>query len=121
MNDRLTRCFKQVMIAQGLLGFFVALLCWLFSSEVMALSVAFGASIALFNTALSKRSVRKSSELAYSSLGASMVPIYVGWLQRLLIFCVAIVLGLNTFGLLPIGFVGGFAISQIGYFACKMK
>ena len=87
----------------------------------MALSVLFGTLIAIVNTALSKRGVRKSSEIAYQSPGASMAPIVVSWLQRLVLFCVSIVAGLKLFALLPIGFVGGFALSQLGYLACEMK
>ncbi len=87
----------------------------------MALSVVFGALVAFANTYLSKRSVQKSSELAYHQDSLGMTPLVFGWLQRLFLFCAAIIIGVKSLALLPLGIVVGFAITQLGYLACKMQ
>ncbi|MEE9448188.1 MAG: ATP synthase subunit I [Arenicellales bacterium] len=85
------------------------------------LAAAFGASLAMMNTFLSKRSIRRASELAYTKPDASMLPVYSGFVQRLVLFACGFFIGVSILALLPLPLLLGFILSQFGYLACSMK
>ncbi len=121
MIDRLSRCFRQVVAAQSIIWLLASLIALIFFGALMARSTAFGGAIAIINTWLAWRSVKKSSELAYQQNDLGMLPLLSGWVQRLILFAASLTIGVVQFGLLPLGMVTGFVLTQIGYLACRDK
>ncbi len=121
MSDTLSRCFKQVVIAQLSLLFAGVLIAGLLYSREVAYAFALGAGLAMFNTILARRSIQRSSELAYKQPDASMLPVFSGLIQRLILFAAGFSGGVVILNLLPLPILIGFAITQIGYLACKMR
>ena len=121
MSDRMSRCFKQVILAQ--LGWLVVstLLVSLIFSLAHGIAIAFGAGLAIVNTVLSRRSILRASELAYTQPDAAMLPVFSGLLQRLAVFAAGFAGGVLLWGLLPLPILIGFALAQLGYLACKMS
>ena len=121
MSDRLSRCFKQVILAQLLIlgvSFAVGLI---FFGLNDGIAVALGASLALINTLLSKRSIQRSSALAYQKPDMSMLPIFSGLIQRLIVFAAGFASGVVLFSLAALPILIGFGLTQTGYLACKMR
>ncbi len=121
MPDLLSRCFKQVVIAQAGLLIASAIFTGLLSGMYEGVSIAFGAGLAMFNTILARRSISRSSELAYRQPDASMLPVFSGLIQRLIVFAGGFSAGVILLDLQPLPIVIGFALAQFGYLACKMR
>jgi len=121
MSDSLSRCFKQVVIAQAVLLFAGALIAAVVFGRIEAYAFMVGAVLSMLNTLLARRSIRRSSELAYRQPDASMLPVFSGLLQRLILFAAGFSGGVLMLGLPPLLILAGFAITQIGYLACKMR
>jgi len=119
MSGKLSGCFKQVMQAQLGLLFAGALVAGLIFSVNHGLASAFGASLAIFNTILARRSVQKASELAYTQPDVVMLPVFSGLVQRLIVFAAGFSGGVLLWGLLPLPMLAGFALTQLGYLACR--
>lgn len=119
MIDRLSRCFKQVLIAQLIILVLGALCSAVFLNMGFALAIAYGASLALLNTVLSKRSIQRAGELAYQQPDLSMMPVFTGLVQRIVLFAAGFASGVVLLGLLPIPVLIGFGLAQTGYLACK--
>ncbi len=119
MSGKLSGCFKQVMLAQlGLLLVSALVLSLVFSLN-HGLASAFGASLAMFNTILARRSIVKASELAYTQPDVVMLPVFSGLVQRLIVFAAGFAGGVLLWGLLPLPILAGFALTQFGYLACR--
>ena len=121
MSDSLSRCFKQVVIAQVGVLIASAGFSGLFYGLDAGASIAFGAALAMFNTILARRSILRSSELAYRQPDASMLPVFSGLIQRLIVFAGGFSTGVIVLSLQPLSIVIGFALAQFGYLACKMR
>lgn len=121
MTDSLSRCFKQVVIAQLGLLIVGALFAGVFYGAVEGFSIMLGAGLALFNAILARRSIVRSSELAYRQPDASMLPVFSGLIQRLLVFAAGFSGGVIMLSLSPLPIVVGFALAQFGYLACRMR
>lgn len=121
MPDLLSRCFKQVVMAQSGLLIVSAVLAGLFYGLQEGVSIAFGAGLAMFNTILARRSILRSSELAYRQPDASMLPVFSGLIQRLIVFAGGFSAGVMILSLQPLPIIIGFALAQFGYLACKMR
>lgn len=119
MSDKLAGCFKQVMLAQAGLLFVSALVLSLVFSLNHGLASAFGASLAMFNTMIARRSIVRASELAYTQPDVVMLPVFSGLVQRLLVFAAGFAVGVLVWGLLPLPMLAGFALTQFGYLACR--
>ena len=119
MSGKLSGCFKQVMLAQLGLLFVSALVSSLVFSLNHGLASAFGASLAMFNTILARRSIVKASELAYTQPDVVMLPVFSGLVQRLIVFAAGFAGGVLLWGLLPLPILAGFALTQFGYLACR--
>ena len=119
MSDKLSSCFKQVMLAQAGLLFVSALVLSLVFSLNHGLASAFGASLAMFNTMIARRSIVRASELAYTQPDVVMLPVFSGLVQRLLVFAAGFAVGALVWGLLPLPMLAGFALTQFGYLACR--
>lgn len=120
-SDSLSRCFKQVVIAQFGLLVLGALCAGLFYGLVEGGSIVLGAGLAMLNTVLARRSILRSSELAYRRPDASMAPVFSGLVQRLIVFAAGFSGGVILMSLSPLPIVFGFALAQLGYLACKMR
>ena len=121
MPDSLSRCFKQVVIAQAGLLIVSAIFTGLFYGLYEGISIVFGAGLAMFNTILARRSILRSSELAYRQPDASMLPVFSGLIQRLIVFAGGFSAGVIILSLSPLPIVIGFALAQFGYLACRMR
>ena len=121
MSDSLIRCFKQVVVAQLLLAVSCAVIVMLWFSLEHGYSILFGATLALANTLISKRSMQKAGEIAYKQPDLSMLPVYFGLMQRLIVFSAGFAVGVVGLGLMPLPVIAGFAVLQLGYLACKMR
>ena len=119
-NDKLARCFRQVVSAQVVLACLAISVVWLSVGSVAALSSLLGSVLALSNTWITQRSIQKSSELAYASPDMSMLPVFSGLIQRLVLFSAGMLVGILVFHLLPLYILTGFIVLQLGYLACKM-
>lgn len=121
MPDRMSSCFKQVILAQS--GWLITgtLLASLVFSLDHGLATALGAALAIFNTILSRRSILRASELAYTQPEVGMLPVFSGLAQRLIVFAAGFAGGVLLWGLLPLPILIGFALAQLGYLACKMS
>ena len=119
-NDKLARCFRQVVSAQVVLACLAISVVWLLVGSVAALSSLLGSVLALSNTWITQRSIQKSSELAYASPDMSMLPVFSGLIQRLVLFSAGMLVGILVFHLLPLYILTGFIVLQLGYLACKM-
>ncbi len=119
--DQLSRCFRQVVFAQFLLAAVGVLIATVVFDKSHGLALAYGAALALINTLLSKRSIQRASRLAYQQVELSMVPVFTGLIQRLAVFAGGFSAGIMLMGLLPLPILIGFALTQLGYLACKMR
>lgn len=119
MPDKLSGCFKQVMQAQVGMLLTGTLLAGLMFSLNHGLAVAFGASLAIFNTILARRSIQRASALAYTQPEVVMLPVFSGLVQRLIVFAAGFAVGVLYWGLLPLPLLVGFALTQFGYLACR--
>jgi hypothetical protein len=119
MSDHLSRCFVQVLKAQTGLMLAGSLFAGVVMSWHHGAALAFGASLAIFNTILSRRSILRASDLAYTQPEVGMLPIFSGLIQRLLVFAGGFVSGILLWGLLPLPLMIGFALAQAGYLACR--
>lgn len=121
MSDRLSQCFKQVVLAQLLIsGSSFAVVAIFFDLDHGA-AVVLGASLAIVNTLLSRRSIQRASELAYQKPDMSMLPIFSGLIQRLMVFAAGFAAGVVWLSLAPLPILIGFILAQFGYLACKMQ
>ncbi len=116
--DHLTRCYRRIVVAQLGLAVLVIVLSAVFSGIFAAMSCGFGSLLALVNTWVARRSVRKSSDLAYASPELGMLPLFSGLIQRLLLFALGVVFGVTVLHLLPLYLLIGFIVLQVGYLAC---
>jgi len=121
MSDQLSRCFKQVMRAQLSLAIVLLVVALLFYGRVTGASVLLGAVLAIANTLLSRRSIQRASVLAYKRPDASMLPVFSGLIQRLMMFAAGFSGGVLILNLSPLPILIGFALTQTGYLACKMR
>ena len=121
MPDSLSRCFKRVVIIQSGLLIASSIFAGLFYGLVEGISIAFGAGLAMFNTILARRSILRSSELAYRQPDASMLPGFSGLIQRLIVFAGGFSAGVIMLSLQPLPIITGFALAQFGYLASKMR
>jgi hypothetical protein len=119
MSGKLSGCFKQVMQAQVAILLVSAAMAGLVFSLNHGLSAAFGASLAIFNTILARRSIQRASALAYTQPEVVMLPVFSGLLQRLTVFAAGFAAGVLLWGLLPLSILAGFALTQLGYLACR--
>ena len=121
MPDSLSRCFRQVVLTQlGILVVSVSTIGIVFGLN-SGFSILLGASLAMLNTLLARRSILRSSELAYQQPDASMLPVFSGLLQRLIVFAAGFSGGVVILSLSPLPIVVGFGLAQLGYLACKMR
>jgi len=121
MSDQLARCFKQVMLAQSGLTLVSLIAAVLVFDWNVAAAIALGAGLAIVNTILSWRSIQRSSVLAYKRPDASMLPVFSGLIQRLIVFAGGFSAGVLILNLSPLPILIGFALTQTGYLACKMR
>ncbi len=105
-------------MAQAILLLASALISSLGFSLDHGLASAFGASLAIFNTMLARRSIQKASNLAYTQPEVVMLPIFSGLVQRLIVFAAGFAAGM-WLGLLPLPMLAGFTLTQFGYLACR--
>lgn len=123
-EDKLKRCYRQVLSAQLVLTVVAMLITAGFKGVDAVLAALLGAGLAIVNTWLGRRSIEKSSQLAYRSPGRApgvgMVPVFVGLVQRLVLFTAGLAVGLVWWQLNPLAILGTFMLVQLGYFACKM-
>ena len=119
-GDRLARCFRQVILAQAGLALMVVVVLLLSVSLRAALSSSLGVALAMVNTWVTRRSIQKSSALAYAQPELSMAPVFTGLVQRLALFAGGMLAGITILHLLPLYILIGFIILQLGYLACRM-
>lgn len=121
MSDQLSRCFKQVMRAQLSIAIIIMIAAGVFYGWRVGASVLLGAVLAIANTTLSQRSIKRASALAYKRPDASMLPVFSGLIQRLLLFAAGFSGGVLLLSLSPLSMLIGFGLTQAGYLACKMR
>lgn len=121
MSDRLSRCFKQVILAQLLISGLCFLLALVFYSQRDGLAVLLGGALAVINTMVSKRSILRASQLAYQQPDMGMLPVFSGLIQRLVVFAAGFSGGILLFNLAPLPILIAFGLAQLGYLACKMQ
>lgn len=118
-DQALSRTVARVLWLQAVLGglFLIATLAW--ADAAAALAAAFGSALGILGTILSARGVRRASG-GQASESPTMVPIYLGALQKLLIVAAGVAFGLVVLELRPIYLLGGLILSQIGYMAASL-
>lgn len=95
-----------------LAGAFIA---WKYWGEVAVLPAFFGGAIALANTIMLSKRVKKAGELAKDHPQLSVNTLFVGMAQRIVFVLVALGVGLGALKLLPLPLLGVFMASQLAY------
>lgn len=113
----------RVLLAQFLLAIVVALPVLGLSGAESALATLYGCLLGIANTLITARSVGRSSRAVESGLPegseVSLLPLYIGLVNKLLVIAGGIVLGAILLKLHPLYMVLGFAVLQAGYLACR--
>ena len=86
-----------------------------------AVGIGYGAILGILGTLLSKRSVDRSSQAVYSAPRFAMVPVYMGFMNKLLIVGGGLAVGMVILGLGPIYVVSGYLVTQLAYLATALK
>ncbi len=85
-----------------------------------ALAAGFGAMLGVLGTVVSARGVRRAGVLDAARETPSMVPMYLGALQKLLVVAAGAALGLVVLELPAAFLLGGLILSQLGYLAASV-
>ncbi len=118
-DQALSRTVVRVLSLQAALGglFLVAALVWVGIAAAMA--VLFGSALGILGTILSAREVRRA-RVGRRGDAPSVMPIYLGALQKLLIIAVGVAFGLVVLELRPMYLLAGLILSQISYMAASL-
>ncbi|NIP73907.1 MAG: ATP synthase subunit I [Gammaproteobacteria bacterium] len=103
---------RNVIIAQVFLAAVVALAYLLWQSRWHGAAAAYGGGIALLNSFLLARRVRRAGELEGSSVALAM---YAGAVQRFVITLVGFAVGIALLRLSPLPLIVAFAVAQLGF------
>lgn len=121
VTHRLQTCFRIVAISQFAIGLLSAFcVAWLYETE-LGIAIAFGSSLAILNTFISQRSMQRAGQLAYTALESSMLPVFIGLIQRLIIFAAGFTGGVIILKLSPLYLLIGFGLAQFGYLASMYR
>jgi len=124
-NETLEQSARRVLVLQASLTALLALpvLAYgiateglqdgLYRAAANAIALCYGALLGMAGTALSKRSVSRSSEAALRTPQYAMLPVYTGLFNKLLIVGGGLAVGLISLGLSPIFVVSGFLVTQV--------
>jgi len=85
----------------------------LFIDSGKILAVAYGGSLAIGSTLLSRRSVIRAARAAVQAPQLGLVPVYLGLVNKFLIVGGGLALGLIVLGLSPLYVVAGYLVSQL--------
>lgn len=85
------------------------------SEPASAWAGAFGSGLGILGTIVSARSVRRASRGGSTGPVHSLVPVYVGEFQKLLIIGVGVAVGLAALDLRALFLLTGLILAQFGY------
>ena len=114
-GESLARSVSRVVRIQVILGLALVTGALIWSQVPSALAAAYGAALGILGTVLSARSVVRASSRAGSASAPSVLPLYLGEIQKLLIVGAGVGFGLVIMDLGAVFLLLGLALSQIGY------
>lgn len=85
-----------------------------------AIAAAFGSGLGILGTIVSARSVKRASRAGRSGPVHSLVPVYMGEFQKLLIIGVGVVAGLVVLELRGLYLLSGLILAQLGYVVASL-
>ncbi len=100
----------QIILAGALM---LAVLAWAGASP--ALATLFGSGLGILGTIMAARGVRRAGGDQRASDTPSLVPVYLGALQKLLVVAAGVAFGLVVLELSALFLLGGLILSQVGY------
>lgn len=116
------RGLRNILLLQVLLVLLAALAMLLWRGQwSVATAAGYGGAIALTNTLLSARRVRRASARAAGNAAWGTLTLYVGMVERFAFTLVAFGLGMGVLRLYPPALLLGFAAAQLGYLAAGFK
>ena len=117
-DKRLQLAAQRVLTVQLALVLIVAAGAILLTGNGMAaISAIYGGAIAMAGTAYAAYRVRRASELAYRSPGASVAALYVGAIIRFILVTTGLSVGLVVLKWPPLPMILAFALAHAGYLA----
>lgn len=118
----MSRGLRNILLMQVLLVVLAAVIVLFWRGHWSAVMAAgYGGAIALGNTLLSARRVRRANAKAAKSAVLGTVTLYAGMVERFIFTLVAFGLGMGKLGLYPPALLLAFAFAQLGYLAAGFR
>jgi hypothetical protein len=114
-GDALGRSVARVIRIQVALGLTLVVGALIWSQPTSALAAACGTALGVLGTMLSARGVTRASRRVGADSTPSVMPLYLGEIQKLLIIGAGVGFGLVILGLDAMFLLVGLALSQVGY------
>jgi hypothetical protein len=92
----------------------------IWAQPAAAAAAAFGAGLSILGTVVSGRSVKRAARFDGRGLMLSMLPVYIGAVQKLLIVGVGIAAGLVVFELSALFLLAGLILGQMGHVVASL-
>ncbi len=114
-DEMLNHSIGLILRSQVLLAAALVVGAALWSHPSSALAALFGSALGIVGTLVSARSVKRTSRHAGAGPVYSLVPVYMGEVQKLLIIGVGVALGLVVLDLPAMFLLCGLILAQFGY------
>lgn len=116
----LARCVRRVLRMQVVLGLVAAVAVLAAAGPDSMLATLYGAGVGIANTLISARSAARTG-LGGTGRGISLLPAYVGLVNKLLVIAGGIAAGAAVLALQPQYMIAGFVVLQAGFLACRPR
>ncbi|PID50271.1 MAG: hypothetical protein CR991_02255 [Proteobacteria bacterium] len=106
---------RSILIIQAVLVIVVVIVSRIYQGDSAMLPALYGGAIAVANTLLLSRRVAQTEEIAKTSPRTSVMPLYLGVLERFVFVLVGLGFGLGFLKLSPTPLLGAFIVAQLAY------
>jgi len=110
----------RVLRVQAVVAVALVLGAWLWSQPESAIAGAVGSGLAILGTLVSGRSVRRAARFDGQGPAVSLIPVYMGEVQKFLIIGAGIAVGLSVFQLNALFLLTGLILGQAGYVVASL-